>query len=176
MTFNALNKELFMLHQGYQEGMSEYGVWLAHHVWVIQTEFPRWRSDEHLKGVKQGHFYEGLKEGHQVMLVHKMEGKHPATYTKLLKAVRQIKKWSQARDPTSQLDGPSNVQATTSTSLFPSCRLKGNYLTFSGRAAVLEDDEDCDVGDDAQEEDSSDAEKEGPWDTGASEPSEEYMV
>ena len=26
MMFDALNKELYMLHQGYQEGMSEYGV------------------------------------------------------------------------------------------------------------------------------------------------------
>ena len=29
MTFNALHKELYMLLQGYQEGMSEYGIQLA---------------------------------------------------------------------------------------------------------------------------------------------------
>ena len=88
----ALNKELYMLCQCYQEGMSKYGVGLAWHVQIIQTEFARCTRGEHLEGVKHDHFYKGLKEEHQVMLAHKMEDKHLATYAELLKAVRQIKK------------------------------------------------------------------------------------
>ena len=88
-----------MLHQGYQEGMSEYGVWLAQHVWVIQNEFPRCIRDEHLEGVKCNHFYEGFKAEYQVMLAHKMEDRWLSTYAELFKAVRQIEKQSQARHP-----------------------------------------------------------------------------
>ena len=150
MMFDAMNKELYMLHQGYQEGMSEYGVWLAWHVWIIQTEFPRCIRDEHLEGVKHDHFNKGLKEDNLLILGHKMEDEHPATYAELLKAASQIEKWSQARHPASQCsqsDGSSNVWASTFTSLFPSCRLKGNHLAVSGRAAAMDSDEDWDVGD-----------------------------
>ena len=90
MTFNALNKQLYMLHQGYQEGMSKYDVWLAWHVWIIQTEFPGCIIDEHLEGVKHDCFYEGLKEEYQVVLAHKMKDEWLATYTELLKAARQM--------------------------------------------------------------------------------------
>ena len=56
------------------------------------------------------------------MLAYKMEDEWPATYTELLKTVRQIKKRSQPRHPSSQhsqSDGSSNVQATAPSSLFP---------------------------------------------------------
>ena len=78
------------------------------------------------------------------MLVHNWEDGHPATYGKLLKAARQIKKQSQARHPASQhpqSDGLSNVWATTSTSLFPLCRLKGNHPAVLGRAMAVKDNE-----------------------------------
>ena len=90
MTFDALNKELYMLHQGYQEGMSEYGVWLALHVWIIQTDLPRHIRDEHLEGVKHDHFYEGLNEEYQVMLAHKMENEWSATYIELLTVLGRL--------------------------------------------------------------------------------------
>ena len=86
--FDTLSKELYMVCQGYQEGVSKYGVQLAWYVQIIQTEFARCIRDEHLEGAKQDHFYEGLKEEYQVMLAHKMEDEHPATCAKLLKAVR----------------------------------------------------------------------------------------
>ena len=92
MTFDVLNKELYMLHQGYQEGMSEYGMWLAWHIWIIQTEFLRHIRDEHLERVKHDHSYEGPKEEYQEMLAHKTEDVWYATYAKLLKAVRQIER------------------------------------------------------------------------------------
>ena len=95
-----------MFHQGYQEGMSEYGVQLAWHVQIIQTELHVHIRDEHLEGVKCDHFYEGLKEEYQVMLVHKIEDKQPATYAELLKTVRQIEKSSQARHPAPQCSQP----------------------------------------------------------------------
>ena len=129
MTIDALNKELYMLCQGYQVDVSTYGVQLAQHVKIIQTEFPRCIRDEHLEGVKHDYFYKGLKEEYQVMLGHKMEDEWLATYAEVLKGVRQIEKQSQARHPLShysqsdgslcsQSDGSSNMLATTSSSLF----------------------------------------------------------
>ena len=92
MTFDALNKELYMLHQGYQQGVSKHGVQLPWHVWIIQNEFPGCIGDEYLEGVECDCFYIGLKEEYQVMLAHKMEDMQLATYAELLKAMRQIEK------------------------------------------------------------------------------------
>ena len=81
-----------MLHQGYQEGMSEYGTRFAQHVQIIQTEFPRCIRNEHLEGLDCDHFYEGLKEEYQVILAHKMEDEQLATYAELLKAAMYMEK------------------------------------------------------------------------------------
>ena len=40
MTFDALNKGLYMLHQGYQEVVYKYGVQLARPVRIILLSFP----------------------------------------------------------------------------------------------------------------------------------------
>ena len=61
MTFDPVNKELSKLCQGYQEGLSEYGIWLAQHVQIIQTKFPRHITDEHLEGVKHNNFYKASR-------------------------------------------------------------------------------------------------------------------
>ena len=125
MMFDALNKELYTLHQGYQEGMSKYSVQLAWHIKIIQTKFPRRIREEHLEGLNQDCFYEVLKE-YQIMLAPQMEDRHLATYAKLLKAAR-FRNDSKANTPHHrffQLDGSSNVWATASTTLFTPCRLK----------------------------------------------------
>ena len=132
-----------MLHQGYQEGMSKCGVWLAWHVWIIQTEFPGCIRDEHLGGVKQDHFYEALKDECQVRLAYKLEDECAATYAELLRAVRQIMRQSQARHPTHSVH--SWTVGHCIHNFFPPCRLKGNHLVVLDRAAVVEVDEDWDL-------------------------------
>ena len=68
------------------------------------------------------------------------------------------------------------MDAVASTSLFPSCRLKGNHPAVLGRDAAVEGDGDWDVGDDAQEAGFFGTEEAGPQDTSAGEPNEEYMA
>ena len=70
----------------------------------------------------------------------------------------------------------SNVWATTSSSLFPSHRLKGNHPAVSGRAAAVESNEGWDIGDDAQDMDCSGIKEAGPQDTSDGKPSKEYMA
>ena len=68
------------------------------------------------------------------------------------------------------------MQATTSSSLFPSCRLKRNHLAVLGRAVAVEGNEDWDAQDNIQETDSSGIEEAGFQDTGDSQPGKECMA
>ena len=108
-----------------------------------------------------------------------MEDEHLATYAELLKAVRQNKKQSQTRHLASQCSQSmeqASARTTAPTSLFPPCKLKGGHPAVSGRAAMVEDDEDLDVGDDVQEEGSCNTEEVEFLESRAAEPYEEYMV
>ena len=58
------------------------------------------------------HFYEYLNPKYWHMLVHKVDGKHSASYSDLVLAVQKLERWAKARDflfPKTTTTGGSNV-------------------------------------------------------------------
>ena len=49
--------------------------------------------------MKCNHFYKGLNPKYQQMLAHKVDGKHPASYSNLLLAKQKLEIQAEARDP-----------------------------------------------------------------------------
>ena len=78
------------------------------------------------------------------MLAHKVDGKHPASYSDLLLAAQKLERWAEARDPllpkTTTTRGLNITHSQTSWNLFPSQKLKGNH-TFTSESATVENNE-----------------------------------
>ena len=92
MTFNALSKELYSIKQGMGENMAEFGVHLLQQVQILQMEYPGRFQQDHKEEVKWVCFYEGLNPEYQRMLAHKVDGKNPVTYSKLLLAAWKLER------------------------------------------------------------------------------------
>ena len=64
------------------------------------------------------------------MLAHKVDGKHPTSYSDLLLVAWKLERWAEARDtllPKTKITGGSNVTKSQALgNLFPSRKLKGN--------------------------------------------------
>ena len=100
----------------------------------------------------------GLNPKYWHMLAHKVDGKHPTSYSNLLLAVLKLERWAEARDlllPKITTTGGSNVtQPQTLGNLFPSRKLKGN-CTFTVQSATVESigaEEDSSVKPEGEEE------------------------
>ena len=78
------------------------------------------------------------------MLVHKVNGENPVTYSKLLLTAQKLERWVEVRDPLllkTTTAGSSNVTCShPQGNLFPSRKLKGN-CTFTAQYAAVEDQE-----------------------------------
>ena len=78
------------------------------------------------------------------MLVHKVDGKHPASYSEMLFAARKLERQNEARDPLLSKTTPigeSNItHSQTLVNLFPSQNLKGNW-TFTTCSVTVESNE-----------------------------------
>ena len=98
MTFDALSKELYSLKQDSRENVAEFRVCLSQQVQILQLEYLG-RIQQHIEEMKQDHFYEGLNPKYQCMLAHKVDGKHPTSYSDLLFAARKLERWPEARYP-----------------------------------------------------------------------------
>ena len=114
---------------------------LSQQVQILQLEYLGRIQQEHAEEMKQDHFYKGLNPDYWCMLGHKVVGKHPSSYSKLLLAAWKLERQAEARDPLlakATTTGGSNVtQPQTSGNLFPSRNLKGN-CTFMGQSAIVE--------------------------------------
>ena len=91
MMISALSKELYSLKQGSGENVAEFGVHLSQQVQILQLEYLGRNQQEHMEK-KQDHFYEGLNPKYQHMLAHKVDGKHPASYSNVLLAVEKLER------------------------------------------------------------------------------------
>ena len=112
MTFNILSKELYFLKQGSWENVAKFRVCLSQQAQILQSEYPGRIQQEHMEEMKQDHFYKGLKPEYRCMLAHKIDGKHPASYSNLLLAVQKLERWAEVRDPLlpkTTMTGGSNV-------------------------------------------------------------------
>ena len=134
MTFNTLSKELYSLKQGSRENVDKFRVCLSQLVQILQSDYLGRIQQEHMEDMKQYHFYESLNPNYQYMLAHKVDGKHPATYSHLLHAAHKLERWAEARDPLlskTTMTGGSNVTwPQTLGNLFPSRKMKGTH-TFT---------------------------------------------
>ena len=121
MTFNALSKELYSLKQGPRENMTKFGMQLLQQVQILQSEYPGRIQQEHVEEMKRDHFDKSLSPRYQWMLAHKVDGEHPAGYSKLLLAAQKLERWAEARDPllpkTTSMGGSNVTHSQTSRNL-----------------------------------------------------------
>ena len=93
--------------------------------------------------MKHDCFYEGLNPEFLQMLAHKVDGENPTSYSDLLLATQKLERWAESRDPLPQKMAMTNelnvIHSQTPGSLFPSCKLKGNY-TFTAWAVTIGND------------------------------------
>ena len=140
MTFDILSKELYSLKQGSGENVAEFGVHLSQQVQILQSEYPRRILPEHVEEMKWDCFYEGLNYKYRGMLAHKVDGKDPAGYSNLFLAPRKLKRRIEARFPlplkTAKTSVSKVTHSKTSGNLFPSHKLKANYI-FTARAVTV---------------------------------------
>ena len=54
---DALNQELFQLHMGEKETVSDWGVSLSRHLQVLAVSFPEHFPPDHMAKLKHDHFY-----------------------------------------------------------------------------------------------------------------------
>ena len=140
MIFNTISKELYSLKQGSRENVAEFGVCLLQQVQILQSEYPGRIQQEHVEEMKWDCFYKGLNPKYRHMLTHKVDGKHPISYSNLLLAAQKLERWAEARDlllPKTTMTGGSYVTwPQASGNLFPSMKWKGN-CTFMAQYAIV---------------------------------------
>ena len=92
------------------------------------------------------------------MLTHKVDGKHPASYSDMLFAAWKLERWAEARDPklpkTTMTGGLNVTWPQTWGNLFPSRKLKGT-CTFTAQSTIVESigaEEDLSVKPEGEEE------------------------
>ena len=98
MMFNGLRKELYSLKQGSRENVTKFNVHLTQQVQILQSEYLGRIQHEHIEEIKWDHFYEGLNPKYWCMLAHKVDAKHPTSYSVLLLAAQKLERWAEARD------------------------------------------------------------------------------
>ena len=144
MTFDTLSKEFYFIKEGMGENVAEFGLHLFQQVQILQTEYPSRIQQEHMEEVKQDHFYKGLSPEYWQMLVHKVNGENPVTYSELLLTAQKLERWVEVRDPLlpkNPTTGSLNVTHSHSQgNLFPSRKLK-DHCTFTACSAAVEDHE-----------------------------------
>ena len=90
--------------------------------------------------MKCNHFYEGLYPKYWQIMAHKMDGKHPASYSDLLLTAGKLERLAQARNPltskTASTSGSNMTHFQVPENLFPSHKLKGNG-TFTTQAVTV---------------------------------------
>ena len=133
MTFNTLRKELYSLKQGMGENVADFGVCLSQQVQIFHTEYSSIIQKEHVEEVKWDCFYEGLSPKYWQMLVHKVNGENPVTYSKLLLAAQKLERWAETREPLlmkTTTTGSLNVTHSHSQgNLFLSSKWKGSHTS-----------------------------------------------
>ena len=140
MMFDALSKELYSLKQTTGENMAEFGVYLLQQVQILQSEYPERIQQEHVDEMKWDCFYERCNPKSRHMLVHKVDGNHPTSYSDLSLAAQKVERWNKARDPllpkTTPTGGLNATHSQTPVNLFPSWKLKGNWAFIAQSATV----------------------------------------
>ena len=115
--------------------------------------------------MKWDHLYEGLNPKYWHMLAHKVDGKHPTSYSNLPLATWRLERWKAARDPlllkATTIRGLNVAQSQKSGYLFTSRKLKGNhtFTALSTKVENTETEEDSSVKQEGEEEAESSVEE-----------------
>ena len=140
MMFNALSEEVSSLKQGSGMNVANYQVHFSQQVQILLLKYPGRIQEEHMEKMKWNYFYNGLNPKYQHMLAHKVDGKHPTSYSDLLLVMWKLERWAEARNPRlpkTTTTGGSNVTWPQKLgNLFPSRKLKGNCTFMAGSPIV----------------------------------------
>ena len=90
MMSDALSKELYPLKQTSGENVAQFVVHLSQQVQILQSEYLGRIQQEHVGKMKTDHFYEDLNPKFRCMLVHNVDGNHPASYSDLILAAWKL--------------------------------------------------------------------------------------
>ena len=137
---DALNQELFQIHMGEKETVSDWGVWLLRHLCVLVASFPEHLPPNCIAKLKHDCFYSGLPKWLKAMVAYLKASTNEKMYSDYLWAAREAKK-EQAMEP-------SHRQAADSTSkpkvmsFFPLQKLKGTQPARTPAVWVVNLEED----------------------------------
>ena len=81
---DALNQELFQLHMGKKEMISDWGVHLSQHLQILAVSFPEHFPPDHMAELKHDHFYSRLPKWLRAMVACMMASANEKTYSNYL--------------------------------------------------------------------------------------------
>ena len=137
---NALIQELFQLHLGEKETVSDWGVCLSRHLQNLVVSFPEHFPPDCIAELKCDHFYGRLPKWLKAMVAYLKASANEKTYSNYLQAAREGEKEEAVEPSHSQTTNtPSQPKAT---SFFPQQKLKGTQPTKTPavRAVYLEEE------------------------------------
>ena len=88
---DALNKELFQLHMGEKETVSDWGVCLLRHLQVFTVSFQN-ISPDHVAELKHDHFYGGFPKRLKAMVAYLKASTNEKMYSDYLWTAREAEK------------------------------------------------------------------------------------
>ena len=81
---DALNQELFQLHMGEKETVSDWGVHLSRHLQILTASFPEHFSPDCIAELKYNHFYGRLPKQLKAMVAYLKARTNEKTYSNYL--------------------------------------------------------------------------------------------
>ena len=95
---DALNQELFQLHMGEKETVSEWGVCLSRHLQILAVSFPECLPPDHVAKLKHDHFYSRLPKWIKAMMAYLKASANEKMYSDYFWAAREAEK-EEAMEP-----------------------------------------------------------------------------
>ena len=124
---DTLNQELFQMHMGKKETMSDWGVHLSRHLQILTASFPECFPPDQVAKLKGDHFYGGLSKWLKAMVAYLKAGAQEKIYSNYLRAAREAEKEEMMEPSQNQMaNKPSKPKATC---FFPVWKLKGTQPT-----------------------------------------------
>ena len=132
---DALKQELFQMHMGEKETMSDWGVCLSRHLQILVVSFPECFPPDYIAKLKHDHFYGRLPKWLKTMLAYLKASAHEKTYSNYPWAAREAEK-EDAMEPSCNqtADKPSKPKVTSFFSLW---KLKGTQPTKTPTMRVV---------------------------------------
>ena len=137
---DALNQELFQLHMGEKEIVSDWGVCLSRHLQILTVSFPKHFPPDCIAKLKCNCFYGGLPKQLKAMVAYLKASPNEKMYSEYLCVAREADK-KEVMEP-SHSQTTDKMSKPKAMSFFPLQKLKGTQPTNTPaiRAVHLEDE------------------------------------